>query len=178
MDKITDLIIENEALIYKIIGKYKSYFELDDLYQVAVIGIIKAYKNYQSNYDTKFTSYAYPYILGEVIKYINDYRSIKTNRNSKLLYAKILRAKEILTQKLMKEPTTYELSIFLEIDESIINDVLEANAKVDSLDKIISTENDNLTLYDAFGKLDNNLENYPLIYEISKLSPEERNIII
>ncbi len=178
MDKITDLIIENEALIYKIIGKYKSYFELDDLYQVAVIGIIKAYKNYQSNYDTKFTSYAYPYILGEVIKYINDYRSIKINRNSKLLYAKILRAKEILTQKLMKEPTTYELSIFLEIDESIINDVLEANAKVDSLDKIISTENDNLTLYDAFGKLDNNLENYPLIYEISKLSPEERNIII
>ena len=178
MDKITDLIIENEALIYKIIGKYKSYFELDDLYQVAVIGIIKAYKNYQSNYDTKFTSYAYPYILGEVIKYINDYRSIKINRNSKLLYAKILRAKEILTQKLMKEPTTYELSIFLEIDESIINDVLEANAKVDSLDKIISTENDNLRLYDAFGKLDNNLENYPLIYEISKLSPEERNIII
>lgn len=178
MDQITDLIIENEALIYKIISKYKNYFELDDLYQVAVMGIIKAYKNYQSNYDTKFISYAYPYILGEVIRYINNYRSIKINKQSKLLYAKILKAKEMLTQKLMKEPTTYELSIFLEMDESIINDVLEANAQVDSLDKIISTENDNLTLYDAFGKLDDNLENYPLIYEISKLSPEERSIIV
>lgn len=178
MDQITDLIIENEALIYKIISKYKNYFELDDLYQVAVMGIIKAYKNYQSNYDTKFISYAYPYILGEVIRYINDYRSIKVNKQSKLLYAKILKAKEMLTQRLMKEPATYELSIFLEMDESIINDVLEANAQVDSLDKIISTENDNLTLYDAFGKLDDNLENYPLIYEISKLSPEERSIIV
>ena len=68
MENMTDLILSNEGLIYKIINKYRAYFELDDLYQVAVLGIIKAANNYKDEYNTKFTSYAYPYILGEVIR--------------------------------------------------------------------------------------------------------------
>ena len=120
MDNITNIIIENEGLIYKIISKYKNYFELDDLYQVAVMGMLKAYKNYKGNYNTKFTSYAYPYILGEVIKYINEFRSVKINKNTKLLYAKVLKAKEILSQKLMKEPTNHELSLFCHFLEFLL----------------------------------------------------------
>lgn len=178
MKDITDLIIENEGLIYKIINKYKNYFELEDLYQVAVIGIIKAYNNYHHEYDTKFTSYAYPYILGEVIKYINNYRTIKTNKNTKMLYSKILKAKEILTQKLMKEPTIYELSLFLELDENIINDVITANTMVDSLDRIISSEENNLILYDLLGKCDQTIENYPLYQGLSQLLPQERELIV
>ena len=178
MEDITNIIIENEGLIYKIITKYKNYFELDDLYQVAVLGIIKAYKNYHSEYGAKFTSYAYPYILGEVIKYINNFRSIRVNKDTKLLYNKILKAKEVLTQKLMKEPTSYDLSIFLGIDEKLINNVIDENATVDSLDRIISTEDSNLMLYDTLGKNDRILENYPLIYELTQLSPEEKDIII
>lgn len=178
MDNITDVILENEGLIYKIINKYKNYFELDDLYQVAVIGLIKASKNYQDCYNTKFTSYAYPYILGEVIKYINDFRSIKLNKNNKILYSKILKAKEILSQKLMKIPTIYELSLFLEIDEETINEVIIANSTIDSLDKIISEDDKNLELYDKFGYCDSFIENYSLLSELEKLSPEERQIII
>lgn len=178
MDDITDIILDNEKLIYKIIGKYKNYFELDDLYQVAVMGIIKAYKNYNHNYNTKFTSYAYPYILGEVIKYINEFRSIKLNKNTTLLYSKILKAKEILSQKLMKEPSTYELSLFLEVDESIINETITSNMAIDSLDKVISEDGKALELYDKFGYIDNNIENYHLQSELAKLSLEERKIII
>ena len=77
MNNITNIILENEKLIYKIINKYKNYFELDDLYQVAVIGIIKASKNYHEKSNAKFTTYAYPYILGEVIKYINEFINFK-----------------------------------------------------------------------------------------------------
>ena len=178
MEKITDLILENEGLIYKIINKYKNYFELDDLYQVAVMGLIKAYKNYKNDYNTKFTSYAYPYILGEVIKYINDFRSIKVNKNMKMLYSKIIKAKEILSQRLMKEPTIYELSLFLEMDEAIISEVMEANMTVDSLDKIIMEDDKNFELYDKVGYYDNGVENYPLMMELSKLSKEERQIIV
>ena len=177
MKNITDLILENEGLIYKIINKYRNYFETDDLYQVAVIGLIKAYKNYKNEYNTKFTSYAYPYILGEVIKYINEFRSIKVNKNIKLLYSKILKAKEILTQKLMKEPTTYELSLFLEMDEAVISDVILANMTVDSLDKIIMEDDKNFELYDKVGYYDNSVENYPLTIELAKLTKEERQII-
>lgn len=178
MNNITDIILENEGLIYKIINKYKNYFELDDLYQVAVMGLIKAYKNYQDCYNTKFTSYAYPYILGEVIKYINDFRSIKLNKNNKIIYSKILKAKEILAQKLMKIPTPYELSLFLEIDEETINEAIIANSTIDSLDKIINEDDKNLELYDKFGYCDSNIENYPLLSELEKLPSDERKIII
>lgn len=178
MNNIADVIIENEKLIYKIISKYKNYFELEDLYQVAVMGIIKASKNYNESYNAKFTSYAYPYILGEVIKYINEFRSIKLNKTTTLLYSKILKAKEILSQKLMKEPSTYELSLFLEIDESIIDETIISNMAIDSLDKIISEDGKNLELYDKFGYYDSSIENYSLIRELEKLSPEEKNIII
>lgn len=177
MKKITDVILENEGLIYGIINKYRNYFELEDLYQVAVMGMIKAYRKFNIKYNTKFTSYAYPYILGEVIKYVNEFRSIKLNKNTKLLYSKILKAKEILTQRMMKEPTTYELSLLLEIDEQTINEVLIANSTIDSLDKVISEDDKNLELYDKLGYYDSRVENYQLLYELEKLSEEERKII-
>ena len=178
MENITDLILKNEGLIYSVINKYRNYFELDDLYQVAVMGIIKAYNNYSDKYNVKFTSYAYPYILGEVIKYVNEYRNIKVNKNTKLLYSKILHAKEILTQKLMKEPTTYDLSLFLELDEKVVVDVIQANMMVDSLDKLINMEDKNFELYNKVGYCDNSVENYALISELDKLSPVEKKIII
>lgn len=175
---ITDIILENQGLIYGIINKYKNYFEFEDLYQVAIMGLIKAYKNYQDIYNTKFTSYAYPYILGEVIKYVNEYRSIKLSKNNKLLYSKILKAREVLSQKLMKEPSNYELSLFLEIDEDTINEVIISNMAMDSLDRIIFEDGKNFYLYDKLGYVDMNIENYSLLREIENLDEEERQIII
>ena len=172
-----DLILNNEKLIYKIISKYKGYFELEDLYQEAAKGIIKAYNNYNPQSKAKFTTFAYPYILGEVIKYINEYRSIKISKSSKLLYSKILKASEILSQKLMKVPSYNELSLFLEIDEKVIEEVVSANSYIDSLDKIIIEDGKELELYDVLGYIDINIENYQLTNEIEKLSQEERQII-
>lgn len=177
MNDLTELIIQNEGLIYKIINKYKNYFEIEDLYQVAVMGIIKASKTYNSEYSAKFTSYAYPFILGEVIKYINEYRNIKISKETAKLYSKILKATEILSQKLMKMPSVYELSLFLEIDESIIEEVLTANYNVESLDRIISQDGKELELYNKFGYCDSAIENYPLMFELEKLSPIEKEII-
>ena len=177
MKDITDLIIQNEGLIYKIINKYRNYFELEDLYQVAVMGIIKASKTYNSKYGAKFTSYAYPFILGEVIKYINENRNIKMTKDTVKLYSKILKATEILSQRLMKIPSSYELSLFLEVDEKIVNDVITANMTVESLDQIISQDGKNLELYNKFGYCDATIENYTLISELEKLSPIERAII-
>ena len=177
MDNLGDVIIENEGLIYKIIDKYRNYFELEDLYQVGVIGLIKASKTYNREYGTKFTSYAYPFILGEVIKYINEYRNIKVSKCSTKLYIKILKAIETLSQKMMKIPNTYELSLFLEVDETIIIEALSSHATIESLDRIISQDDRNLELYNKFGYYDETIENYPLIAELEKLSPMDRAII-
>ena len=84
---------------------------------------------------------------------------------------------EVLSQRLMKIPSTYELSLFLEIDEKIIEEVLIANYTVESLDRIISEDDKNLELYNKFGYCDYSIENYPLISELEKLPPIERAII-
>ena len=63
-------LLEYENLVYSIINKYSGY-DKDDLYQAGIMGLIQAYKNYDSSFNVKFSSYAYYYILGEVTKYIN-----------------------------------------------------------------------------------------------------------
>lgn len=177
MDEKTRVILENEGMIYNIINKYRYHFEIDDLYQVAAMALGNAYDRYDSSYNTKFTTYAYLFVLGEVLKYISTERTIKVSRTNRSKYLKILRGMEILTQQLMKEPSTYELSLFLEMDESEIEEVLNANAQIDSLDKIISEDSKNLEMYDRVGYTDSNIEYLPLSLALESLTEEERELI-
>ena len=104
---LVKLINENKGLMYQIINKYKTYYDKDDLYQSTVIGIIKAYNNYDSTRDVKFSTYAYKYMLSEVISFIKSSKLIKTSRDYDKIYKKVLEAKTILAQRLMKEPSVY-----------------------------------------------------------------------
>lgn len=177
MDELTNVIIENENLIYSIINKYSNYYDIDDLYQVGVMGIIKAYKNYKKDYNTKFTSYAYTYIFGEIVKYINESKNFKISKEYRSLYKKINETKTILTQKLMKEPTNYELSLFLEIDEKLIDEVMNINQTIDSLDREINEDGKKVFLYDVIGEEVDNIENIFLYEQLDKLSTEELKLL-
>ena len=146
---LVDIIKENKGLIYSIIKKYVGYYEFDDLYQVSIIGIIKAFNNYDATNGVKFTTYAYKYILSEVISFVNNSKLIKSSREYNKIYKKILEARTILTQKLMKEPSTYELSLFLELDENVINNVLMIKNSVTSLDAAITKDGKTLSLLDS-----------------------------
>ena len=179
-DKVLiDLIKENKRLICSIINKYTKYYEFDDLYQVSIIGMIKAYQNYDKERDVKFTTYAYKYILSEVITFVNNGHMIKTSREYHKLYKKILEARTILTQKLMKEPSNYELSLFLEIDEAIIDDVLRYQESVKSLDEIVISDGKKLTLMDQVSLESNNinLDHISLKEGLATLSKEELELI-
>lgn len=178
--ELNNLIKENEGLIYSIINKYIKYYEKEDLYQVAAIGIIKAYKNYNPNAKTKFTTYAYTYILSEVINYVNNSKLIKTSREYHKLYKKILEAKTILTQRLMKIPTISELSLFLEIDENIINEVLRYQENIQSLDATITEDGKKLSLLDKISEntVSINVDDMYLNEELNKLSASEQELIM
>ena len=104
---LNQIVLENQNLIYSIINKYTCYYDIEDLFQTGVIGLIKAYRNYDSSIGTKFSTYAYTYILSEVLSYINANRNIKLGREYQKLSKRINDAKVILTQRLMKEPTSY-----------------------------------------------------------------------
>lgn len=178
---LINLIKENKGLICSIINKYTKYYEFDDLYQVSIIGIIKAYQNYDQSKNVKLTTYMYKHILGEVLALIKKSNPLKISREYYHLYKKILEAKTLLTQKLMKEPNIEELSHFLEIDESLINDVLRCQASVKSLDEVIMEDGKKLTLLDQiadqYHNNDQYLENIALIEELNLLSDEEYKLI-
>lgn len=175
--EITRIIKENSGLVYKIINKYSSYFDIDDLYQVGCIGLITAYKNYSNDFNTKFSSYAYLYILGEVSKYIREFRNIKVSKSYYQLNKRINGAKMLLSQHLMHEPSTYEIALFLEIDETIIADVINSINYVDSLDRVISSNDKTLSLYDTLGDNNNSLENLILEEELNKLDYTEQQLL-
>ena len=74
-----DSLLDYEGLVYSIIHKYPRS-DQDDLYQVGMIGLVEAYKHYDKRYDTKFSTFAYYYIVGEVNKYIRESSSLKVSK--------------------------------------------------------------------------------------------------
>lgn len=170
-------LLEYENLVYSIINKY-SRFDKDDLYQVGIMGLVQAYKNYNSNFNVKFSSYAYYYILGEVTKYIRESRSIRVSKDVIKLKSLIDKTKSLMTQRLGREPSISEISLYLEIDEDKINDVLSSILDVKSLDFIY--DEDGNEMYASLGVYDSNM-NLDLINlknEVDGLSLEEKELII
>ena len=180
INTLTDIIMDNsiQSIIYKIISKYTCYYEQDDLYQVACMGVVKAYKNYNPNSNAKFQTYAYNYILGSVYEYVTSFKTIKIGEKNQKLSRKINEAKILLTQKLMREPSNYELASFLEIDERVIDNINLLNKSVDSLDRCISSDEKDLFLYDVIPATNTNqLDKIYLQSELDKLSDYEKQIL-
>lgn len=177
--ELLNIIKDNENLIYKITHYFTNYSSKEDLFQVGCIGLIKAYYNYKDNYNTKFSTYAYPYILGEIKKYIREDKGIKISRDITKLNLKIEKANLMLTQKLMRIPTISELSEYLGIDEYYISEALNSNNVVQSLDEPITDKGKELTLYDTVSNIEN-LDMDMLIalkYELSQLDESDYKII-
>ena len=118
-----NIISKYEPLIYKIARKFYNV-ELCDLYQAGCIGLIKAYRNYNPSDGTNFINFAYMYIFGEMYDFVNSSKDIKLNKEYLKLIKSINKAEEILFNKLGRSPSTAELSYFLEIDESLIIEIL------------------------------------------------------
>jgi len=173
-----DELLEYEGLVYGIIQRYTKYFEKDDLYQVGMMGLINAYKKFDSSQNVKFSSYAYYYILGEVKKYIRESGSIKIGRDVLSLNRSVERAREVMRQSLRREPTTTEISLYLEVDESRIQDAQIALQDVRSLD--FSFEGENLELYSSIQCTDNGMqpEIMDLRREVQGLDPFDRDLIV
>lgn len=172
-----DNILEYENLIYKMISQYKS-FDKEDLYQVAMMGLMKAKKNYKESENTKFSTYAYYYILGEINNYITASNPVKVSRDLLRLNKSLEQAKEVMRQRLKREPTTEELSIFLEEPVEKIQEATLATRQVESLD--YAYEEENMDLYNSIGTQEKGMNDdiLDLKNAISTLSEEEQQLII
>lgn len=133
----SDLIIDYDWLIYKIASKYNSYYSMDDLYQVGSIGIIKAYKNYDINSNTKFSTYAYKYVLGEIIDFIKSDRNIKVSEEYMTIYKRYNSIREKLTTKYNRDVSFSEICSFMDISEGDMLNIIETISFTLSSDEIL-----------------------------------------
>lgn len=164
-DKLEQLILKYEKLIYAVMRYFKDYPNKEDLFQVGCIGLITAYHNYDNREETKFSTYAYSYILGEMKKLVREDKGIKISRNISKLYIQIERTNSFLTQKLMRAPTLQEIANFMEIDEYLINEAINSTNCLLDIDEM------QINSYDAYE------DNLMLREELNKLSNDELDLI-
>ena len=91
-----EIFRENEWIIYQFIKKYGNSYNREDLYQAGSIGLIKAYKNYKASNSVKFSTYAYKYVFGEIIKCIVNDRNIIVSDEYMSVYKRYLEVKKLL----------------------------------------------------------------------------------
>ena len=162
-------VLNYEGLIYSIINRYSKRFDRDDLYQVGMIGLMDAYKHYDSSFGTKFSSFAYYYILGEVNQYIRNSSSLKVSKGLIEVKTRVLKAKEEMMQRLGREPSDEEVSLYLDIPLELIEEAVFATDEVESIDE----EKCVLKSFD-----DTSPEVLDLKEELRRLPEEERKLII
>ncbi len=159
---LQEIILDNRNLIYSIAHRFGGN-DFDDLYQAGCLGLINAYYNFNDDFHTKFTTYAYPFIVGEMYKYLCYNKNIRLSpKNMKLIKA-IKRGEEVLIHHLGRFPTDNELANFLEIDLSKLAEIRNL-VNIESLDYQYNNSdlydlipNDNLS-YDALIDLRNALK--------------------
>lgn len=178
------LIRGNLKLVLSILKKYINRTDnMDDLFQVGCIGLIKAIDNFDLKHEVKFSTYAVPMILGEVKRYLRDSNSsMRVSRSLKDLGYHALKAKEYLTNKYSREISTSELATFMHFSESEIVAAFEAMYEpVSIFEPIFNDGGETIYLFDQLSDQRGTL--YPLEYHIAlkealkHLKPKERQII-
>ena len=152
---MTKLVTENSNLIWSIVTRFKDRgYEIEDLYQIGCIGFIKSIKRFDTNYEVKLSTYAVPYILGEINRFIRDDGPVKVSRSIKELSYKIkLIQNEYITKK-GRDIQIGELAKLLKVSKEDIVIAMDSNNTVESIDRRVN-DSDDLTIMD---KLKSNVD--------------------
>lgn len=134
-DEMAKLIEDNNGLIWSIVKRFSGRgYELEDLYQIGVMGFIKAIKRFDTSFEVRLSTYAVPYILGEIKRFIRDDGPIKVSRGLKEINIKIQELKKEYLHKYGKEITIENIAKELKISKEEIVLALESNKNVDSIE--------------------------------------------
>lgn len=122
-----ELVLGNLKLVLSVIKKFNNRGEnLDDLFQVGCMGLIKAIDNFDFIHGVKFSTYAVPMIIGEIRRYLRDNSKIRVSRSLKDIAYKSLQYKDRYMSEFGKEPTLEEIATFLEVETIDIVIAMEA----------------------------------------------------
>ena len=134
-DDMTKLIEDNNGLIWSIVRRFNGRgYDIEDLYQIGSIGFIKAIQRFDTSFEVRLSTYAVPYILGEIKRYIRDDGPIKVSRSIKELNVKILELQKEYFNKYGRDITLEEISKELKISKEEITMAMDSTRPVDSIE--------------------------------------------
>lgn len=174
----------NLRLVLSVIKRFSSNNEnVDDLFQIGCIGLMKAIDNFDTSLNVKFSTYAVPMIIGEIRRFLRDNNTIRVSRSLKDTAYKAIYAKESLTKRNMREPTILEISQEIGIPKEDIVYALDAIQNPMSLYEPVYTEGgDTLYVMDQVSDKKNReelwVEHLSLSDALKKLTPREHEIIV
>ena len=177
-----DLINCNLRLVLSVIQRFQNRGEtMDDLFQVGVIGLIKAIDNFNLDLDVKFSTYAVPMCIGEIRRFLRDDNPVRVSRSMRDTAYKAMQIKEKLINENQKEPTVEEIAKELGMKKSDVVLALEAIVEPVSLyEPVYSDGGDTIYVMDQVG--DSNcdtdwIDEIMIKDEINNLDSRERNIL-
>ena len=176
------LITDNNGLIWSIVKRFKDRgYEIDDLYQIAVMGFMRSIKKFDTSFDVRLSTYAVPYILGEIRRYIQTEGPIKVSRSIKELLYKISEVqKEYL--KYGKEATIEEIAKEVGVAKEEIVVALESKVPVNSIYESESVDEDGVSIIDKIstGVDEQNLitNKIAILDLIKNLEEREKQVIL
>ena len=105
-DAMANLVEANQGLIWSIVKRFGGRgYDIEDIYQIGAMGFIKSIRNFDVSYDVKLSTYAVPYIMGEIKRFLRDDGPIKVSRSLKELHRKIMEIQKEFLDKKSREPT-------------------------------------------------------------------------
>ena len=178
-----ELIYGNLRLVLSIIQRFSGRREnMDDLFQVGCIGLVKAVDNFNLDLDVKFSTYAFPMIIGEIRRYLRDNNAIRISRSVRDLAYRSLQAREELIAIKEGEPTVEAIAQRLGEKKEAVLHAMDAIVEPISLYEPVYNDNgDALYLMDQLSDTSSGdegwLENIVLKEALNQLSERERKII-
>ncbi|MBQ7383866.1 MAG: RNA polymerase sporulation sigma factor SigG [Clostridia bacterium] len=183
MEARQELIYGNLRLVLSIIQRFTGRREnLDDLFQVGCIGLVKAVDNFNTELDVKFSTYAVPMIIGEIRRYLRDNNAIRISRSMRDLAYRSLQAREELIHEKQCEPTVEDIARRMGEKKEAVLRAMEAIIEPISLYEPVYSENgDSIYVMDQLSDSNSSdeiwLENIVLREAMKNLSERERTII-
>ncbi|MPM46265.1 RNA polymerase sigma-G factor [bioreactor metagenome] len=183
MDAREQLIAGNLRLVLSVIQKFTNRGEnVDDLFQVGCVGLIKAIDNFNTELNVRFSTYGVPMIIGEIRRYLRDNSALRVSRSMRDTAYKVLHTKESLMTKLQREPTVEEIAKELGIKREDVVFALDAIMDPVSLyEPVYSDGGDTICVMDQVKDSKNTdeswLEHIALKEAIAQLSERERHIL-
>lgn len=176
------LIKGNLRLVLSVIQRFANRGEsMDDLFQVGVIGLIKAIDNFNLDLDVRFSTYAVPMIIGEVRRFLRDDNPVRVSRSMRDTAYKAMQVKEQLINKNQREPTVEEIAKILNMKKSDVVLALEAIVDPVSLyEPVYSDGGDTIYVMDQVGDCSSDsdwIDEIMIKDEIKGLDDRERNIL-